>query len=420
MQSNIKTEILAGLTTFLTMSYIIFVNPLILSTDGTGMSFSAVMTGTILVSFLATLLMGLYAKLPFALAPGMGLNAFFTYTLILDQKIPWQQALGLVFWSGVVFAVLSLTPIREKLANSIPQHLRVSMATGIGLFLAFIGLKNAGIIIQHPVTFVQAAPFSLQMGLVIIGFFITIALFLKNIPGSFLIGIVLTWGLDLIFGKSNLPDQYFSAPNFQDGFFQVDLLGSLKLAYIPSILTLMVTDLFDSLSTFIGVAESANIKNEKGEIKNIKQALTVDAFATIFSGLFGTSSATTFVESSAGTSIGGRTGLTAIVTALCFLPFLFLGPLAQSIPAHATTPVLIIIGFLMFNNISKLDFDSFQNLIPSFLIIILIPLSFSITHGIIWGFFSHSILYLVTGNFKKLSFFEITLSIVSLLVILFH
>ncbi|WP_412471745.1 NCS2 family permease [Halobacteriovorax sp. RT-1-4] len=417
--NSIRTEVIAGITTFLTMSYIIFVNPLILSSDGTGMSFSAVMTGTILASFVATLLMGLIAKLPFALAPGMGLNAFFTYTLILDQKIPWEQALGLVFWSGVVFVILSVTPFREKLVKSIPKNLRMAMAVGIGIFLAFIGLKNTGIIIDHPVTLVQTAPLSSEGGAVILGFVLIIALFKKNIPGSLLIGIFFTWTLGALFGKSTLPENFFATPDFSY-FMQADILGALKIAYIPSILTLMMTDLFDSLSTFIGVAETANLKNEKGEIKNMKQALTVDALATLFSAFFGTSTTTTFVESSAGVSVGGRTGLTSVITAICFLPFLFLAPFAQSIPSYATAPVLIFVGILMFKNISSINFEKFEEMIPAFLCIVLIPLSFSITTGIMWGLFVHTILYIVAGRIKDLSLTECLLSIVACLYIIFH
>ena len=418
-ENSIRTEVIAGITTFLTMSYIIFVNPLILSSDGTGMSFSAVMTGTILASFVATLLMGLIAKLPFALAPGMGLNAFFTYTLILDQKIPWEQALGLVFWSGVVFVILSVTPFRERLVKSIPKNLRMAMAVGIGIFLAFIGLKNTGIIIDHPVTLVQTAPLSSEGTAVILGFVLIIALFKKNIPGSLLIGIFFTWTLGALFGKSTLPENFFATPDFSY-FMQADILGALKIAYIPSILTLMMTDLFDSLSTFIGVAETANLKNEKGEIMNMKQALTVDALATLFSAFFGTSTTTTFVESSAGVSVGGRTGLTSVITAICFLPFLFLAPFAQSIPSYATAPVLIFVGILMFKNISSINFEKFEEMIPAFLCIVLIPLSFSITTGIMWGLFVHTILYIVAGRIKDISLTECLLSIVACLYIIFH
>ncbi|MFG1481383.1 NCS2 family permease [Halobacteriovorax sp. HFRX-2_2] len=418
-ENSIRTEVIAGITTFLTMSYIIFVNPLILSSDGTGMSFSAVMTGTILASFVATLLMGFIAKLPFALAPGMGLNAFFTYTLILDQKIPWEQALGLVFWSGVVFVILSVTPFREKLVKSIPKNLRMAMAVGIGIFLAFIGLKNTGIIIDHPVTLVQTAPLSIEGTAVILGFVLIIALFKKNIPGSLLIGIFFTWTLGALFGKSTLPENFFATPDFSY-FMQADILGALKIAYIPSILTLMMTDLFDSLSTFIGVAETASLKNEKGEIKNMKQALTVDALATLFSAFFGTSTTTTFVESSAGVSVGGRTGLTSVITAICFLPFLFLAPFAQSIPSYATAPVLIFVGILMFKNISSINFEKFEEMIPAFLCIVLIPLSFSITTGIMWGLFVHTILYIVAGRIKDLSLTECLLSIVACLYIIYH
>lgn len=416
---NLKTEILAGITTFLTMSYIIFVNPMILSADGTEMSFTAVMTATILVSFLSTLCMGLFAKLPFALAPGMGLNAFFTYTIILDQQIPWPQALGLVFWSGVFFVLISLTPLRESIAKSIPKHIRLAMAAGIGLFLAFIGLKSAGIVISHPVTFVQAAPFSVSSACVFIGILLTILLFKKNVPGNFLIGILFTWFLAAIVGEASFPDAIISRPDFSN-FMQVDILGALRWSYLPAILTLIMTDLFDSLSTFIGVAETANLKDDKGETKNLKQALTVDAFATLFSGLFGTSSATTYVESSAGVSAGGRTGVTSIVTAICFIPFLFLGPFVKAIPSFASAPVLIIVGILMFKNIKDISLDKFEELIPVFLTLTLIPLTFSITSGIVWGLLTHTILFVLMGRRRELNIYSYILGLISLVFIINH
>lgn len=414
---SVKTEIYAGLTTFLTMSYIIVLNPAILSTEGTGMSFTGVMTATIMVSFLATLLMGLFAKLPFALAPGMGLNAFFTYTLILGDQIPWQQALGMVFWSGVFFVVISVTPLREHISRSIPKHLRHALAVGIGVFLAFIGFKNSLFIEAHPATFIHNAPFSFDLALAALSLFVILFFLRKKHPASFLIGILGVTVVALIAGKVQLPERFVSSPDFSSVFFKADLAGSLKWAFFPSIVTLIVTDMFDSLSTFIGVAETSKMLDKNGEPKNLKKALFVDAVATMISGLFGSSSATTYIESSAGTNVGGRTGLTAVVTALCFLPFLFLSPLLSIIPSYATGPVLIVVGFLMFSSIRNLDFHKFEDSLPAFLTILLIPLSFSITHGLFWGILAHVVLYVLSGRRKELNPILVGLSVIAILLL---
>lgn len=398
-----RTEVIAGITTFLTMSYIIVVNPAILSTEGTGMSFSGVLTATVLISFLSTLFMGLYAKLPFALAPGMGINTFFTFTLILGEQIPWQQALGLVFWSGVFFILISVTSLRVKIVNAIPRHLRLAMSCGIGLFLTFIGLKNATIITASPATFVTNAPVSWGLCMAIVGLFITIFFMRRKNPASFLIGIFSVTIVSLFFKEVSLPSNIFSMPDFESTFFKLDIMGGLKWAFIPSIITLIITDLFDSVSSFIGVSTAANLLDEKGEPRNLKQALFVDAVATFCSSLFGTSAATTFIESSAGTEIGGRTGLTAIITSLCFLPFLFLAPILSIIPQYATAPVLIIVGALMFRNVSQLNFDKLEEVIPLFLTIVLIPLTFSISQGILWGFFCHVVLFLLCGRKREIA-----------------
>tara|TARA_R110002049_G_scaffold45185_2_gene132025 strand:- start:1195 stop:2460 length:1266 start_codon:yes stop_codon:yes gene_type:complete len=420
MTKTNKTEIIAGITTFLTMSYIIVVNPAILSTEGTGMSFSGVLTATVLISFLSTLLMGVFAKLPFALAPGMGINTFFTFTLILGEKIPWPEALGLVFWSGVFFLIISLTNLRQKIVEAIPKHLRLAMSCGIGLFLTFIGLKNAFIITSSPATFVTSAPFSWPLVFSILGLLLTVYFMRRKNPASFLIGIVFISALALIFGQSALPTHYFSLPDFDSTFFKLDIIKAINISYIPIIVTLIITDLFDSVSSFIGVSTSANLLDEKGEPKNLKQALFVDALATFFSSLFGTSAATTFIESSAGTEAGGRTGLTAIVASFCFLPFLFLSPLLSSIPIFATAPILIIVGSLMFKNISKINFQEIELAVPAFLTIVLIPLTFSISQGIMWGFFTHVALFLLFKRARELSPIMFLLGVGAVFYILFN
>lgn len=398
-----RTEIIAGITTFLTMSYIIVVNPAILATAGTGISFSGALTATVLLSFVMTCLMGLYAKLPFAVAPGMGINAFFTFTLILGQGIPWPTALGIVFWAGIIFLAISVTPIREQIALAIPHSLRLSAAGGIGIFLTFIGLKNAGIIAADPVTFVRVGKFGMDAGLAVLGFAIAVFLMRRKNPFAFLASMLVVTGVAIVLGKVRTPESVWSPPDFSSVFFKLDIWGALKLAYLPAILSIMLTDLFDSISTFVGLAEASGMVDEKGDPKNLKQGLIVDALATFGAGLFGTSSGTAYIESASGIESGGRTGLTAVATAFCFLPFLFLAPLAGMVPAAATAPILVVVGGLMFGSIGKLRFEKVEESLPAFLTMVLIPLTFSITQGIVWGFVAHCLLYLLAGRGREVS-----------------
>lgn len=409
---SLKTEIAAGLTTFFTMSYIVVLNPAILATQGTGMSFSGVLTATVLLCFLMTLLMGVYAKIPFAVAPGMGINAFFTYSLILGQKIPWETALGMVFWSGVLFCLISFTPIRVSIAKAIPLHLRQASAAGIGLFLTFIGLKNLGLVVSDPVTFVKMGNLDKTTLVSGMGMLLSLYLLKKKNPFSFIAGIMLVTGIAFFVGWIAIPTTFVSQPDFSSVFLKLDIWGSLKLAYLPAILSLMFTDLFDSISTFMGVSQASGLM-ENGEPKKLKQGLIVDAIATLTAGLFGTSSGTAYIESSAGVEVGGRTGMTSVVTALCFLPCFFLSPLAQMVPAYATAPVLILVGALMFRSVKELELESLENLIPAFLTLVLIPLTFSITQGLLWGFISHVGLYLVCGRSKEISPVLCVLSLIS-------
>lgn len=417
--TNLKTEIIAGLTTFFTMAYIVVVNPAILSANGSGISFSGALTATVLICFTMTLFMGLYAKLPFAVAPGMGINAFFTYTVILSYNIPWQQALGMVFWSGVIFILISITPLRESLAKAIPQNLRIAVATGIGLFLTFIGLKNSGFIISHPETFVTIGKFDTPLLLSLFGLLLMVYLMKIKSPFAFLLGIFFVTCSAWLFDLIPAPKSLLQWPDFQSVFFQVDILGSLKLSFLPTILSILFTDLFDSISTFVGVSHATGLVDEKGHPKNLKQGLIVDAFATLTAGLFGTSSGTAYIESAAGIEMGGRTGRTAIVTALCFLPCFFIAPLAGMVPDFATAPVLILVGALMFRSISEFKLKNLEDLIPAFLTIVLIPLTFSITQGILWGFISHVVLYLFAGRQKEISamLYGIALICVGLLIV---
>ncbi|HZM99570.1 MAG TPA: NCS2 family permease [Pyrinomonadaceae bacterium] len=402
VQIDLRTEAIAGVTTFFTMAYIVVVNPTILSTPGTGMAFSGVLTATVLICFSMTLLMGLYAKLPFAVAPGMGINAFFTFTIILQEKVWWQVALGIIFWAGVLFLLISVTPVRATIAKAIPPELRIGTAAGIGIFLTFIGLKNAGLITSDPVTFVRLGTLGVETVLAILGVLLTIFLMTRGSSLAFLAGIffvtIAGWALGLL----KAPPSFFSAPDFHTVFLKADIWGALKLSLLPAIVAILFTDLFDSISTFIGVAHAANLLDENGNPHNLKQGLIVDSFATLGAGLAGTSSGTAYIESIAGIDSGGRTGWTSVFTALCFLPCLFIAPLAGMVPAYATAPVLLLVGASMFKSVSAIDFRKIEEGLPAFLTIILIPLTFSITQGILWGFISHVGLYLVVGRRREI------------------
>jgi AGZA family xanthine/uracil permease-like MFS transporter len=399
---HLRTEAIAGITTFFTMAYIVVVNPTILSTPGTGMAFSGVLTATVLVCFVMTLLMGLYAKLPFAVAPGMGINAFFTFTIILTQGVWWQTALGIVFWAGVLFLLISVTPIRETIAKAIPAELRIGTAAGIGIFLTFIGLKNAGLITSDPVTFVKLGTLGAQTVLAILGLIVTLILLIRRSALAYLAGIFVVTVVAWAAGQVKTPPSFVSAPDFQTVFLKLDILGALKLSLLPAIIGILFTDLFDSISTFIGVAHAANLLDEQGHPRNLRQGLIVDSIATFGAGLAGTSSGTAYIESIAGINSGGRTGMTSVFTALCFLPCFFLAPLAGMVPVYATAPVLVLVGAAMFKSVNHIDFGKIEEGLPAFLTIILIPLTFSITQGILWGFISHVGLYLIVGRRKEI------------------
>jgi adenine/guanine/hypoxanthine permease len=399
---RLRTEAIAGITTFFTMAYIVVVNPAILSTPGTGMAFSGVLTATVLVCFVMTLLMGLYAKLPFAVAPGMGINAFFTFTIILTQKVWWQTALGIIFWAGVLFLLISVTPLRETIAKAIPAELRIATATGIGIFITFIGLKNGGFIISDPVTFVKLGTLGTPALLSLLGLVVTVLLLIRRSALAYLAGIFVVTLVAFAAGQINAPPSLFSRPDFQTVFLKLDIFGALKLSLLPAIVGILFTDLFDSISTFIGVAHAANLLDQDGNPRNLRQGLVVDSFATFGAGLAGTSSGTAYIESIAGIDSGGRTGMTSVFTALCFLPCFFLAPLAGMVPVYATAPVLILVGAAMFKSVHQIEFGKIEEGLPAFLTIILIPLTFSITQGILWGFISHVGLYLVVGRRKEI------------------
>lgn len=421
VKPHLRTEAIAGITTFFTMSYIVVVNPSILATEGTGMAFSGVLTATVLLCFVMTLFMGLYAKLPFAVAPGMGINAFFTFTIILTQKVWWQVALGIVFWAGVLFLIVSITPVRETIAKAIPSELRIGTAAGIGVFLTFIGLKNAGLIAADPVTFVKLGTLGLPALLTILATGVSVWLISRKSAFAFLAGMLIATLLGWTFGLVKAPPSFFSAPDFQTVFLKLDILGALKLSLVPAIIAILFTDLFDSISTFIGVAHAADLLDENGHPRNLKQGLVVDSFATLGAGLAGTSSGTAYIESVAGINMGGRTGLTSVFTALCFLPCFFLAPLAGMVPAYATASVLILVGAAMFKSVNQISFAKIEEGLPAFLTIILIPLTFSITQGILWGFISHVGMYLLVGRRHEIHPVMFVLALISIgLLLLEH
>ena len=408
-----RTEFIAGVTTFFTMAYIVVVNPSILSTEGTGIPFSGALTATVTVCFVMTLLMGVYARLPFAVAPGMGLNAFFAFTIIIGKRVPWPVALGIIFWAGALFLLVSLTPVRAAIARAIPRHLRTATAAGIGVFLTFIGLKNAGVIAADPVTFVKLGRLDYPALLMLAGLAVTVLLLKRKSPFAFLAGIFLVTLVAWVLGKVPTPQSFFSAPDFRSVFLKLDVLGALKLSLLPAIIAVLFTDLFDSISTFIGVSQAAGMLDEDGHPRRLREGLIVDAWATLGAGLAGTSSGTAYIESIAGINVGGRTGLTAVFTALCFLPCLFVAPLAAMVPPYATSAVLVLVGVFMFSSISAVDFTHIEDALPVFLTLILIPLTFSITQVILWGFISHAGLYIIAGRAREVGRVMYALALVS-------
>jgi AGZA family xanthine/uracil permease-like MFS transporter len=409
--SSVQAELRAGVATFLTMAYIIVVNPGVLS--NAGMPFAGVLFATVLIAAVSSVLMGLVANLPFGLAPGMGINAIFTYSVVVAMDVPWQTALGAVFISGIVFLLLSAFRVRELIVQAIPATIRYAVAAGIGVFLAVLGLESVGFIVGDAGTIVAFGGVSARIIVFVVGLFFTSYLVVRRMRGALIIGIVGTSVLGLLvsligarFGLEPFvspPEGVFSMPSAAV-FLQLDIGSALSLGMVLPIFTLIFTDMFDSISTFVGVAEVGGFIDERtGEPENVGRALLVDATATTLSGLFGTSSATTFIESAAGVEEGGRTGLTAVVAGLLFLPFAFLSPLLSFIPAVATAPVLVLVGVFMVNPLLKIRWNNYEEAIPAFLALILIPLTYSITQGIVWGFLSYTVIKVLRGKATEVS-----------------
>ncbi len=413
-KTDFRTEIIAGITTFLATMYIIIVNPSILSS--TGMSYGGVLTATVLVSAFSSIMMGIYAKNPIVLAPGMGINAFFAYSVVMGMGVKWEVALGAVFWSGIIFLLLSIFNIRKLIVEAIPKQIRYAVSAGLGLLITVVGFVNAKFIVDNPATLISIGEFNEVTVTFLIGLMVTSILVIKRIKGALIIGIAITTILTIpigrLYGDASSVNAgvatlvtwkgLFSMPD-TSVLFALDLWGSLQLSLIPVMFAFLFTDMFDSLSTFIGVAEAANIKDENGEPRNVKESLIVDAFSTTISGLFGTSAGTSYIESATGVEEGGRTGLTAIVAGLLFLPFMFFSPLLSVIPSIATAPALILVGVFMMKPIIKINWENLDDAIPAFLGLTLIPLTYSITQGIIWSFISWTIIKLALGKKEEVT-----------------
>jgi len=413
--SSVKTEVMAGVATFLTMAYITVVNPAILSTEGTGMEFGAVFTATIIAAVVGTLIMGLWAKWPVALAPGMGLNAFFAFGVVFGMGYTYQQALAAVFIAGLVFIALSLTPARKYIINSIPRSMKLGVGAGIGLFLAIIGLKNAGVVVDNPATLVGLGDISswpvLLAGL---GFAIMAIADKRGIPGAIIIGIIATSIIAWIFGISEIGGVVGSIPNPSHAF-SLDFSLIATAGFIGTAFAFLFVDFFDTAGTLTSVANLTGKVNKNGEVEDIDRALLADSVATSVGALAGTSNTTSYIESGAGIKEGGKTGLTAVTVAVLFALCLFFAPLAQSIPAFATAPALVFIATYFLRNLKDIEWDDVSEYAPAVLAAIIMPLTFSIAYGIALGFIAHVVIKAVSGKHADLNSGSIAIAAVSVL-----
>lgn len=418
-KTNLRTEIIAGLTTFVTMAYIIIVNPLVLAGPeaGTGMDYGAVLTATCLAAGASTLLMGLFANYPFALAPGMGLNAFFTYTLCGTMGLSWQTALGVVFISGCLALIVTLTRIKAVVIRAIPASLKAAVSAGVGLFITLIGLVNGGIVTANPATILGLGNLGEpKVLLALAGLLVSAVLVIRRVPGNLLIGIIVTAIIGLFVSD---PATGSSITSFQPGAygifdripsldpvaFHLDLAGALKLSLALPIFSLFFIDFFDTIGGFVGIASKADMIDERGDLKNGSRALVADSCGTIIGALLGTSNTTTYAESAAGVNAGGRTGMTSLVVALCFFAAPFLSPLFISVPSAATAPALIIVGIMMCSSLNGIDWADISKAIPCILTIIMMPLTYSIASGLAFGFISYVLLAALTGKHREVHWF---------------
>ena len=417
--SSVRTELIAGLTTFIAMAYILFVNPNILA--DAGIPKDAAIASTIWIAALASLAMGAFANYPVALAPGMGLNAFFAYYVCGVLGLHWTVALGAVFFSGVLFLILTVGGIRQAIINAVPRDLKLAISVGIGLFIAFIGLKGTGLIVENSATYVSlghvTAPTTL---LSLFGLLFTAALMARNVHGSILIGIFVTTILAMLLGMTPAPQGLgdiisTSLPHMGATFGQLDLAGAWNYGLVSIIFTFTVVELFDNMGTLIGLTTKAKMVKPDGRIENIDKALTTDAVGTMVSAVFGTSTVTSYIESAAGIASGGRTGLTAVAAGVLFLTALLFTPLIGLVPAFATAPALILVGALLMSEVGKIDFSDFTNALPAFLTIIMMPLTSSIANGFAFGFISYTVMKLFAGQYKKVSWIMYLVSIAFLI-----
>lgn len=402
-KTNVRTEIIAGITTFMTMAYILFVNPSILSE--TGMPFDAVMMATAFSAILATLLMAFLANYPFALAPGMGLNAYFTYSVVFGMGYTWQTALGAVFISGLVFVLLSLTGMREMIIDAVPTALKSAIGAGIGLFIAFIGLQNAGLVKADPATIVSIGNLGEpEVLLAAIGVLITGILLARKVHGAILWGILATTVLGIPFGVTSMPDGFIKLPSFATWapvFGKLDIRGALGLGLLEVVFAFLFVDLFDTIGTLIGVSQQGGFLDEDGKLPRANKALLADAFGTVAGAIFGTPTVTTYVESASGVAVGGRTGLSNVVTALCFFLAIFFLPVIAIVPAAATAPALIVVGAMMLRSVLDVPWGEMDEALPAFIAMIAMPFTYSIATGIALGFIAYPVIKVASGKAKE-------------------
>ncbi len=411
---TVKREVIAGITTFLTMAYILAVNPSILS--DAGMDKGAVFTATVISSVLATLVMAMYAKLPFALAPGMGLNAFFAYTVVLTMGYSWQFALTAVFIEGIIFILLTLTGLRQKIVDSMPLVLRRAISPGIGFFIAFIGLKNAGIVSASPATFVTMGNLhDPAVLLAAFGILLSAVLLIKKVTGALLIGILVTTVIGIPLGVTHFTSVFDVPPSIAPVVMKFEWNNVLSFDMAICVLTFLFIDMFDTIGTLLGVSHRAGMVDEKGNIPHLTEAFMADAIGTAAGAMLGTSTVTTYVESASGVNAGGRSGLTSFTTAICFVLALFLAPLFLAIPAQATAPALVLVGVMMMTDVSKLHLGDFADAVPAFVCIALMPLTYSISDGILMGLITYVLLRIFAGRYRELKLGMIVLAVLFVL-----
>lgn len=411
---SIRKEVIGGVTTFLTMAYILAVNPSILG--DAGMDSGAVFTATVVSAIAATIVMAVYAKLPFALAPGMGLNAFFAYTIVLTMGYTWQFALTAVFIEGIIFILLTLTGLRQKIVDCMPLLLRRSISPGIGLFIAFIGLKNAGIVADNDATLVSLGDLhSPSVLLACFGILLTAILLVRNVTGALLIGILVTTIVGIPLGVTQFTSIASIPPSLAPVFCKFEWSSIMSIDMVICVLTFLFIDMFDTIGTLIGVSNRAGMVDEDGNIPRLKDAFMADAVGTTLGAVLGTSTVTTYVESASGVNVGGRSGLTSFCTAICFVLALFFAPLFLSIPSQATAPALVLVGVMMMHDIRKVDFSNYLTAIPCFVCIAFMPLTYSISDGILMGLITWVLLHLFSGNYKNLNIGSIILAILFIL-----